>query len=119
MPITYFLVLHIYHDIVLLTFKLEPMVPMVTACRNAARQSVSNSPSPLLSPSLSLPSLLQGAQFHSLAKTVLADCYNEMLNLVAAQSDDGGFPVIMLLADTVPLEMLVCATCPPRCECLT
>ena len=76
-------------------------------------------PSPLPSPSPPpLPPLLQGAQFHSLAKTVLADCYNEMLNLVAAQSDDGGFPVIMLLADTVPLEMLVCAVCPPLCECL-
>ena len=73
---------------------------------------------PLLSPSLpsplpSPPLPLQGAQFHSLAKTVLADCYNEMLSLVATQSDDGGFPVIMLLADTVPLEMLVRALATP------
>ena len=69
--------------------------------------------SPLPSPPLSPPLPLQGAQFHSLAKTVLADCYNEMLSLVATQSDDGGFPVIMLLADTVPLEMLVRALATP------
>jgi len=96
-----------------------PLTAVMTNAPPSCPTPFPPSPSPLLSPSLSLPSLLQGAQFHSLAKTVLADCYNEMLNLVAAQSDDGGFPVIMLLADTVPLEMLVCATCPPQCECLT
>ena len=55
--------------------------------------------------------LKQGAEFHSLATTALADCYNEMLELLTSQGEDGGFPIIMVLADAVPLDTLVCDFC--------
>lgn len=50
--------------------------------------------------------LKQGAEFNSLADTFLADRYNQMMELVTTQVDDGGFPVMMALINSVPPEHL-------------
>lgn len=51
--------------------------------------------------------LKQGAEFHSLAETTLADRYSKMIDLLISQTSDGDFPVAMALLESVPPENLV------------
>ena len=52
--------------------------------------------------------LRQGAEFNSLADTALTDRYNRMLKLITTETDDGDFPIMMALINSVPQEHWVC-----------
>ena len=51
--------------------------------------------------------LKQGAEFHSLADTALADRYNQILELVTTDTAEGDFPIMMAIINSVPPEYLV------------
>lgn len=51
--------------------------------------------------------LKQGAEFNSLADTVLADRHNQMLELVTTETTDGELPIMMALISSVPPEYVV------------
>lgn len=51
--------------------------------------------------------LRQGAEFNSLADTALVDRHNHMLDLVATETCDGDFPIMMALINAVQQDFVV------------
>ena len=52
-------------------------------------------------------SLLQGAEFNSLADTALADRYNQLLDLVTMETDEGEHPIMIALINAIPFDNMV------------
>jgi neurofibromin 1 len=50
--------------------------------------------------------LKQGAEFHSLADSALADRYNELLDLVTMETEEGEHPIMIALINSVPFDSL-------------
>lgn len=49
----------------------------------------------------------KGAEFNSLADTALADRYNQLLDLVTMETEDGEHPIMVALINSVPFDNLV------------
>ena len=51
--------------------------------------------------------IFKGAEFNSLADTALADRYNQLLDLVTMETEDGEHPIMVALINSVPFDNLV------------
>ena len=56
---------------------------------------------------INLSLIFKGAEFNSLADTALADRYNQLLDLVTMETEDGEHPIMVALINSVPFDNLV------------